>query len=253
MGCFQGRTVIVTGGANGIGRAICKGFSHEGAYVYVVDIDDLGADQTLKEMDGDGKYIHVNMLEADEIEGFFAQVYAERGRIDHAICNAGIQIRHWATEFPISDFDKVIATNMRAYYLCARNAAIYMKKNGGGSIVCTSSVNSMKYHSQRSAYNISKAAVNGLVGTLGVEWARDSVRINAVAPGYVLTEVMESGIREGIIDEKNIKSVIPMKRYILPEEIAEAVMFLASDKASAITGQVLCVDGGWSVNAIPEE
>ena len=91
-----------------------------------------------------------------------------------------------------------------------------------------------------------------MVGTLGVEWGRYSIRINAVAPGYVYTELMASGIKEGIIDVDNIMSVIPMKRYISIEEVSSTVTFLASEEASGITGQVLCVDGGWSKDALPE-
>lgn len=128
-----------------------------------------------------------------------------------------------------------------------------MQKQGGGSIVCISSGNSQCFTSQRSAYNISKAAVNGLVATLGVEWARFNIRINAVAPGYVMTEMIQKGINEGIIDIDNIMKVIPMKRLLMPEEIGNSVVFLASDEASGITGQTLFTDGGWSKAGLPEE
>ena len=116
-----------------------------------------------------------------------------------------------------------------------------------------SSVNGYRYHSKRSAYNISKAAINGLTGTLAVELGRFGIRVNGVAPGYVETEVMLSGIREGILKEDVIKSVIPMKKYVLPEEVGRLVAFLASEESNGITGQTIHIDGGQSVIALPED
>lgn len=250
------RIAVVTGGANGIGKGIVKKFLQEGIKVYIADIDEAAGKviegEFNKEWPGMCVFVKVDLTKDDEIEKLFADVYAAEKKIDILVNDAGIQIREWATDFPIEQFDRLMSINLRAYYLCSRTAARYMKEQRKGSIVCISSVNSVSYHSKRSPYNISKAAINGLVGTLGVEWGRYNIRINAVAPGYVLTELMESGIREGIIDEKNIMSVIPMKRYIAIEEIANTVYFFASDMSSAVTGQVLCADGGWSKNALPE-
>ena len=244
------KIAVITGGANGIGKGIVTKFLSEGYKVYVFDIDD-SFQQTIQ---GESNivFVKVDLTKDEDVIRAFDQVISTDGRLDVLVCDAGIQIREWAIDFPMEKFDRLMNLNLRAYYLCSRTAARYMKCQGGGSIVCISSVNSVSYHSKRSPYNISKAAINGLVGTLGVEWGRYNIRINAVAPGYVLTDLMKSGIEEGIIDETNIKSVIPMKRYISVEEIANAVYFFASDMSSAITGQVLCVDGGWSKNALPE-
>ena len=247
MTMLSGKIAVVTGGANGIGKAITEGLVERGCHVVVADITE--GTTTYGE---NVEYYHIDLCNDVEIEKMFEYVHQKFAHLDIVVCDAGIQIREWATDFNMDDFDRLLRLNLRAYYVCSRVAARYMK-SAGGAIVCISSVNSIKYHSKRSAYNIAKAGVNGLVGTLGVEWGRYNIRINAVAPGYVQTEVMESGIREGIINEKQIKSIIPMKRYIKPEEIANAVAFLVSDEAMAITGQVLCVDGGWSVNALPEE
>lgn len=251
------KVAIVTGGAKGIGLGIVKKLVQEGNTVIIADIDEknggAAAEQLVKE-GADVLFRQIDLLKDAEVEKLFADIVGLYGHLDILVCNAGVQIREWATDFPMEKFDYLMGINLRAYYLCARTAARYMKEQeNGGTIVCISSVNSVSYHSKRSPYNISKAAINGLVGTLGVEWGRYNIRINAVAPGYVLTELMESGIREGIIDEKNIMSVIPMKRYIRIEEIGNAVWFLASEASSGITGQVLCVDGGWSKNALPEQ
>jgi len=127
-----------------------------------------------------------------------------------------------------------------------------MMENGGGSIVCISSGNSERFTSKRAPYCISKAAINGLVGTLGTEWGRYNIRVNAVAPGFIYTEMVQKGIAEKVIDESAVMSVTPMKRYITTGEVASAVCFLASDEAGGITGQTLFVDGGWNKCGLPE-
>lgn len=250
------KIAIVTGGAKGIGKGIVAELRDECSHIIVADIDDISGNLVEKDLStSDCKIIfyHIDLTKDQDIEALFKYTYDSFGRIDILVNNAGIQIRNWAIDFEMNQFDLLMNINLRAYYLCSKIAARYMKKRRYGSIVCISSVNSLKYHSKRSPYNISKAAINGMVGTLGVEWGRFNIRINAVAPGYVETDIMLSGIRSGIINEKQIKSVIPMKRYVKVSEIGKTVRFLASDDASAITGQVLCVDGGWSKNALPEE
>lgn len=253
---MENKIAIVTGGAKGIGFGIAKKLVEEGVQTIIADIDEKNGTEAELELQkkGNAWFKKVDLLKDEEVENLFSETICEHGHLDILVCNAGVQIREWAIDFEMEKFDLLMGVNLRAYYLCAKTAAKYMKEqNRGGSIVCISSVNSVSYHSKRSPYNISKAAINGLVGTLGVEWGRYDIRINAVAPGYVLTELMESGIKEGIIDEKKIMSVIPMKRYIKIEEVANAVWFLCSEASSGITGQVLCVDGGWSKNALPEE
>ena len=250
------RVAIVTGGAQGIGKSIVGELAADHDVVVIADIADDEAKNTIDSYCTEKcliEYRKCDLTVDDSVESMVEGVIRDHGGIDSLVCNAGIQIRHWATEFPMSDFDRLFSLNLRAYYLCARTVARHMNSAGKGSIVCISSVNGLKYHSKRSAYNISKAAINGMVGTLAVEWGRFCTRINAVAPGYVETEVMLSGIREGLIDVDKAISIIPMKRFIKPEEIGKVVRFLLSDEASAITGQVLCVDGGWSVNALPED
>lgn len=253
---IAGKVTLITGGIRGIGKGIARRFVEEGAQVIVTGSKDVeNARKTVEELSKLGKIesYMADLSDAGAIDKMIDDVVKKYGRIDILINNAGIQIWEWATEFKVEDFDKVLGVNLRAYYLAARAAARYMKKQGGGSIVCISSGNSERYTTRRSAYNISKAAVNGLVGTLGVEWGRFNIRINGVAPGYVMTDMVQKGIDEGIIDVDNIMLVIPMKRFLQPEEIASSVCFLASDEASGITGQVLFTDGGWSRAGLPEQ
>ena len=249
---LDNKIVIVTGGAQGIGKSIVEVLVKNGAYVVIADIDSEAGNQTVKEIPN-CEFYRIDLCDYSEIEKMFAYVNDKYGYIDSLVNDAGIQIRNWATDFDMKQFDAVINLNLRAYYVCSRTVARYMKEQGHGTIVCISSVNGTRYHSKRSAYNISKAGVNGLVGTLAVELGRFGIRINSVAPGYVETEVMLSGFREGILNEENIKSVIPMKKYVLPEQVGKLVAFLASDESDGITGQTIHIDNGQSKIALPEE
>lgn len=248
---LKDKIAVVTGGAQGIGKAIVKVMSEKGAKVVIADIDEKAATETTKEI-CNTRFYKIDLCNDAEVEAMFEYVNKTFGRIDVLVNDAGIQIRNWATEFDMEKFDKLLRLNLRAYYVCSRTAARYMKNQGDGKIVNISSVNGSRYHSKRSAYNISKAGINGMTGTMAVELGRFGIRVNGVAPGYVETEVMLSGIREGILKEENIKSVIPMKKYVLPEEVGKLVAFLASDESDGITGQTIHIDGGQSVIALPE-
>jgi NAD(P)-dependent dehydrogenase (short-subunit alcohol dehydrogenase family) len=179
-------------------------------------------------------------------------VYEKYGKLDILVNNVGVQIRDWATELKEEDWDKLMDIDLKSYYFASRAAAHIMQKNGRGAIVCISSANSERFTSKRTPYCIAKTAVNGLVAALGNELGRFGIRVNGVAPGYVMTDMALSAIKEGVLSEEIVISVTPLKRFILQEEIASAVCFLASDEASGITGQTLFVDGGWNKNGLPE-
>lgn len=253
---ISGKVTIVTGGAKGIGKGIAKRLAAEGARLIIVDVDKEGAEATAAEFNADGGTVEAyaaDLTKVAEIDSMMKAVHDKYGSIDILINNAGVQIREWATDFDEKKFDFLMNLNLKAYYFASRAAARYMKEQkDGGAIVCTSSANSERFTSRRSPYNISKAAINGLVGTLGVEWGRYNIRINAVAPGYVLTDMVKKGIDEGIINMETNFQVIPMKRMLSVDEIASGVCFLASEEASGITGQVLFIDAGWSRAGLPE-
>ena len=141
----------------------------------------------------------IDLRNNDEIEAMMDFANRAFGSIDILVCNAGITIHNWATDYPIEDIDKVFDLDIRGYYLCARTAARYMKKQGKGSIVMISSANSVIYHSKRSLYNVSKSATAGMAGTLGVELARFGIRVNSVGPGYVATDLVKQGVENGTI------------------------------------------------------
>jgi len=255
MDGIKGKIVLVTGANKGIGKCIAENFLKEGATVIVAGgRDKASTEATVEEFKALGPVegYSIDMTDLKAVEEMVDYVAKKYGRIDILVNNAGINLRNWATEFDMEAWDKVITVNLKAYFVAARTAARYMKEQGGGAIVMTSSGNSAMYTTKRSAYNTSKTAVNGLVGALAVEWARFGIRVNAVAPGFVLTDMVKHGIEEGIIVPDAIRPMVPMKRFLDPNEIARPVVFLASDEASGITGQVLFSDGGWRICGLPE-
>lgn len=257
MDGLHNKVAIVTGAARGIGKGIAGCLAKDGCQVIIADVLGEEAEKTAEELRAKGmaaEALQVNLMEESQIEHMVAKVYETYGKIDILVNNAGITVRKPAISIETEEFDRVININLRAYFLASRAAARLMRnQEEKGCIVCISSCNSQHYTSKRSPYNISKAAVNGLAATLAVEWGRLGIRVNAVAPGYVMTDLIQGGIQEGIIDVENIMSVIPIKRFLTVEEIGNAVCFLASDNASGITGQTLFVDGGWSKCGLPKE
>ena len=252
---IKGKVVLVTGGNKGLGKAIVKEFLEHGATVVMAGGRDTAAtEKALAEVKdlGTVEAVNIDMTDDAAVEAMIDHVVETYGRIDVLVNNAGVSVREWATDIDIEKFDFVMDVNLRAYFVASRYAARYMKKQGGGCIICTSSAMSSEYSSKRCAYHISKTGVNGLVGCLATEWARDGIRVNGIAPGYVMTELVKKGVDDGVIDFNAIMPIIPMKRLLQPEEIARPVLFLASDWASSITGQVLFADGGWSSCGLPE-
>ena len=254
---LKGKYAVVTGAAKGIGRGIAERFAEEGVNVLAADI--LGDEAAAAARELTEKYgikaegYQIDLTSNDEIEAMMEYAWNAFGGIDILVCNAGITIHNWATDYLIEDIDKVFDLDMRGYYLCARTAARYMKKQGKGNIVMISSANSVIYHSKRSLYNVSKAATAGMAGTLGVELARFGIRVNSVGPGYVATDLVKNGVANGTIKMDRNFQVIPEKRFIEIDEIASVVTFLASDESSAINGQNIIADLGWSKNALPED
>ena len=254
---LKGKNAVITGAAKGIGLGIARRFAEEGVNVFMADIlgDEVKkqATELARTYEVKTEGFRIDLTDNGQIEKMMAYAAESFGSIDILVCNAGITIHNWATDYPIEDIDRVFDLDLRGYYLCARNAARYMKKQGKGNIVMISSANSVIYHSKRSLYNVCKAATAGMAGTLGVELARFGIRVNALGPGYVATDLVKNGVANGTIKMDRNFQVIPEKRFIEVEEIASVAAFLASDESSAINGQNILADLGWSKNALPED
>jgi NAD(P)-dependent dehydrogenase (short-subunit alcohol dehydrogenase family) len=244
---LTGKLALVTGGARGIGAAIADTFVRSGAQVISVDRsmpDALRAD-----------IVDLSCDVSDEasVADTFGSVAADYGRLDILVNNAGIQ-RVGATEKMTAEvWDAVVDTDLRGVFLCSAAAIPLMRTAGGGAIVSISSVAALQGLPGRAPYSAAKAGLLGLTRSLAVELALSGIRVNAVAPGHTRSALFSSGFAaqgNAAIAPKSDQWMIeriPMGRVAEPSEIAETVLFLASDSASYITGQCLVVDGGWSV------
>ncbi|MFO1082285.1 MAG: glucose 1-dehydrogenase [Reyranellaceae bacterium] len=245
---FEGKIVLVTGGATGIGRAAALAFACRGATVVIAGrraaegaaavaaIAELGAARA--------RFVATDVTRPDDIERLHDTILAEHGRLDVAFDNAGYQEpRAPLAEQDPALYDRVFDTNVRATYLCLQRQIRQMAAQGGGRIVVNTSVSGLRNPNPGLAlYSASKAAVISLVRSAAMEYAEQGVRINAVAPGRVVTEMM---LASKIMDMKAVAAGLPLRRMGQPEEVAEAVVWLASDAASFVVGHVLCTDGGF--------
>lgn len=253
---FKEKIVYITGAARGIGRSIAECFVAEGAKVIISDINIEEAEKTAKELSQNGSEvsaIYANVSKLEDIEKSFQFIKEKYGRLDVLVNNAGIQIRNPSLDFKEEDWDKLIDINLKAVFFSSQAAAKLMIENDGGKIVNISSGTSVNTTPGRAPYVISKAGVNALTAVLAAEWATHNIRVNAVAPGWIYTNMVEDGFRLGVVSKKQIMSVVPMMRFATTKEIADSVIYLASDEASYITGHTLFVDGGWNALGMPQD
>ena len=242
---ISGRTALVTGGAKGIGRACAEALAAGGAEVIIADMDETAGQATAKELGG--SFVRLNVTRKSEVDTVAAEITRQHGALDILVNNAGIVQNGPSEDVAMEDWQRVIDVNLNGVFYCAQAFGREMVKAGKGSIVSISSIcgSVTVYPQPQAAYNASKAAVNLLTKSLAVEWAKKGVRVNAVAPGYTATELTLAGRSKPEWFETWMR-MTPMGRLGEPEEIANAVLFLASDAASYITGTVLMVDGGYT-------
>jgi NAD(P)-dependent dehydrogenase (short-subunit alcohol dehydrogenase family) len=252
---LKGKVAIVTGGARGIGKAIVKRLASEEVKVVIADILEDVANDACKEFNEAGcdtAAFKVNLRELNEINQLVDFTVEKYGTVDVLVNCAGIQIRKASVNITEEDWDAINDVNIKAQFFAAQAAGRIMLEKGKGSIICISSGTAIRFTSRRSPYNITKAAVNALAGSLGNEWARYGVRVNAIAPGWSATDMVKDGLKLGVIKEDDIIPMVPVNRFMEPSEIADTVCFLASDESSGIVGQTIYVDGGGSLRCIPE-
>jgi NAD(P)-dependent dehydrogenase (short-subunit alcohol dehydrogenase family) len=246
---LDGKVAVVTGGARGIGRAAGLALAAAGAAVAILDRDAATAETTAKALDADGRAISVHAADVTDeaaLERAFATVVQHHGGVDVLVNSAGIGLRHAAVDHPLADWDKVVAVNLTGVFLCSRIAARSMISRGGGAIVNLASIMGFSGGGlyPNVSYQATKGAVVNMTRALAVEWAQSGIRVNAVAPTWVRTDLTAAVLDQpGILDR--IAELTPLRRLATPEEVAHAILFLASPAAAMITGHTLPVDGGF--------
>jgi meso-butanediol dehydrogenase/(S,S)-butanediol dehydrogenase/diacetyl reductase len=237
---LDGKRVLITGGASGIGAATAARFLEERAQVVVLDRSPEGRDAIWRQLPALAATVAADVANLAEVEAAFAEAVRAMGGVDVLVNNAGISIRHNFLDITPEEWDKVIAVNLTGVFYVAQVAARHMWKRGSGVILQTASTNGLVGQPYYADYNATKAGVIELTKSMALELA-PKVRVCAVAPGYVLTPMQRGEYTDEMLAEVNRK--IPLGRHARPEEIAALFAYLASDDAAYITGQVYTIDG----------
>jgi NAD(P)-dependent dehydrogenase (short-subunit alcohol dehydrogenase family) len=243
---LDGRVALVTGGGNGIGRATCHALAQAGAAVVVGDIDGPAAEAVAGEI-GAGLPLRLDVADEESVRSGIAGIAERHGRIDILVNNAGLGARMPSIDLPAERWRQVQAVNVEGSFFCAREAGRHMLAAGCGAVVNVASIMGLVggAHYPNLAYHTAKGAIVNFTRALACEWAPSGVRVNAVAPTFAKTRLTEPLFADTEMEQRLLRDT-PMGRFVLPEEVASAILFLASDAASMITGAILPVDGGWT-------
>jgi len=238
---LEGKRIVVTGAASGIGLATAKRFISEGAKVFILDWDEKALDKTKAENPKLSGSTHGDVSNPDDVKKAFSEVDEILGGIDVLVSNAGISLRKPFLDIEYEEWRQILKVNLDGMFLCAQKAIKRMKKQKSGVVLFMASTNGMEGHPLYAAYNASKAGVILLAKTLALEFA-PWLRVNAVCPGYVLTPMQKVEYTEEMLAAARAET--PLNRLATPEEVAGLFAFLASKEASYITGQAIPIDGG---------
>ncbi len=245
---LAGKVALITGAAQGIGLACARTFAAEGAKVMLADVNDAHGRREVAELGKAGSqaaFVHCDVSRREEVTRAVAETVAAFGRLDVLVANAGIVHAAEFLELEEADFDRVLAVNLKGVFLAGQAAARQMvRQGGGGAIVNMSSVNAVLAIPNQVPYVVSKGGINQLTKVMALALAPHRIRVNAVGPGTILTELAKTAVLGNREAERKILSRTPMGRMGEPEEIGKVAAFLASDDASYLTGQAIYPDGG---------
>jgi NAD(P)-dependent dehydrogenase (short-subunit alcohol dehydrogenase family) len=249
---FSGKVVLITGAAQGFGRVCTVAFAEQGARLAICDINDQGGEETLRqvhEQGADGLYIHADVSKESDVTRLIERTVAAYGRLDIAVNNAAKEIAGPTLDLPSSSFEELVDTNLKGTYYCMKHEVAQMRKNGGGAIVNQASItSSITGVPDNGLYGATKAGIIGLTKSAAVQVAAENISINALATAEfdVPNDVFLRWLEGHHIPKDQAAAWFPIGRLGRPEEIAAAVMYLASDEARFVVGEVLVVDGGFA-------
>ena len=245
---LEGKVAIVTGGARGLGLGIARRFAAEGAQVVIADVAGQTAVDAAASIGGDHHACDVR--DRASVQELIDKVVAGKGRLDIMVANAGIAGGAPFLELTDERWDDVIAVNLKGVFLCDQIAGRHFAAQGRGAIINTASILSARANPTTAAYSASKAGVVSLTHSAAAALGRFGVRVNAIGPGYIESQMTE-GIRADVEMAQSVRDATVLGRFGTPADIGDAAVFLASDEAGYITGQVLYVDGGWLLHRNP--
>lgn len=257
---LKGRNALVTGSTSGIGLAMARGFAAEGANVMLNGLGDAMEIEAIragieKEFGVKALYHGANMLKPEEIRAMVGEAETKLGLVDILVCNAGIQFVSPVEDFPDEKWEQIIGINLSSVFYAIKAVVPGMKRRGGGRIINLSSAHSLVASPFKSAYVAAKHGVAGLTKTVALELAQAKITVNAIAPGYVWTPLVERQIPDtmkarNMTEEEVKKNVLlaaqPTKEFVTVEQVAGLAVYLASDAAASITGTTISMDGGWT-------
>ena len=247
---LENRVAFVTGAASGIGAAGARALAQEGAHVVVTDRDGAGAEavaETVRQAGNKAEALALDVTDDAALRDAIGGVAERHGRLDILHSHAGIQIEGKLEEVAVTDMDAFWGLNVRAHFVAAQAAVAPMRRQGGGSIIITSSNSGVQYDREMIAYATTKHAVLAMTRQMAADYAHENIRFNALCPGFIDTPFnrgfeKQMGGRDKL--EAYISTAIPMGRFGTVEEIADGIVFLASDRSSFMTGHALVIDGG---------
>jgi len=252
---LRGRVALITGAGRGIGRAIAEALAEAGAQVELCDLDGAAADDAATALassypnaEARATGSRVDVADSADVRAWVDASVGRRGRVDILVNNAGVQLNRAVADLSDDDWHRVLGVNLDGAFFASREAGRWMRSQGGGAIVNIASIAERFGMPRRVPYGVTKAGISALTRGLATEWASDGIRVNALAPGYVETDLVRDAFDAGHIDRTEIVAKIPMGRLATPRSIANVALFLASDAAEYVTGQTIFVDGGYAIS-----
>ncbi len=248
---FQEKVIAITGAAKGIGRVAALAFAREGAAVAIVDQSAAG-EAVAHEIEGTGQpvlFVPTDISSESDVQALFEQIAAQWGRLDVLVNNAGIYRQGDVLQSPTKEWEQILAVNLTGSFLCTKYAVPLMLRGEGGVVVNVASEAGLVGIAGQVAYNVSKAGMIALTRSCAVDLAARGIRVNSVCPGTTFTPLVEEAIRRApdpVAARRHLEESRPLNRLGTPEEIASAILYLASDDAGYATGSILSIDGGYT-------